>query len=170
MKLKTRAVFYVTIRHKHTVQTHAHAGKRSCALRRDLTRVRMCVRVRVFSLQPCCRRGARSWVASSCCVTRRTGRTNRRERSPCSPAWAAWSPASHTGQWGVSETSPVALIRTANPYSSVSSRLLFYCLTNETRLFPGVIISPTQKKRVKGGVSRAKKTVAHKISAAVNWY
>lgn len=59
----------------------------------------------VSSLQPCCRRGARSWVVSSCCVIRRTGRTNRREKSPCSPAWTAWSPASHTGQWGVSDTS-----------------------------------------------------------------
>lgn len=55
----------------------------------------------VFSSQLCCRRGARSWVASSCYVTRRTGRTSRRERSPCSPAWTAWSPGSLTGQWGL---------------------------------------------------------------------
>lgn len=56
-------------------------------------------------LQPCCRRGARSWVASSCCVTRRTGRTSRREKSPCSPAWTAWSPASLTGQQGHGQAS-----------------------------------------------------------------
>lgn len=45
-----------------------------------------------------CRRGVRSWVASSSSVTRKTGRTSRQEKCPCSPPWAPWSPASRTGQ------------------------------------------------------------------------